>query len=444
MKKKLLFIFVLITFITQNNIAQTKTNVTLLPKIEQIINKNAENWENRYKFLHQNPEISFQEKNTSALIAQELKKLGFEVTENFGGYGVIGVLKNGKGKNVLIRADTDALPLEEKTGLQYASKAKAKDDNGNEVSAMHACGHDMHITVFLGVAQTLAETKKDWKGTLIMVAQPAEERAGGAKAMIAEGLYQKFPMPDYAIALHCNATLQAGKIGLCEGYTFANVDSMDILVHGKGGHGAYPHTTIDPIVLGSQIILGLQTIVSREIAPTDAAVVTVGSIHGGTKHNIISDQLKMQLTIRSYKDEVRNHILKAIPHKCKHIALAAGMPENKIPEVTLQNESIPAVFNHIELTKKLKIVAENTLGKENVVNSEPVMGAEDFGLFGRTAEKIPICIFWLGTITKEKIDNSQKTGEGLPSLHSPFYAPEISITLKTGVKSMTSFALSLF
>ncbi len=444
MKKLYFLTFLLMYFVAQNSIAQTKLNPNLLPKIQQIIEKNAEVWENKYKYLHQNPEISFQEKNTSALIAQELKKLGFEVTENFGGYGVIGILKNGKGKNVLIRADTDALPLEEKTGLPYASKVRTKDDNGNDVPAMHACGHDMHITVFLGVAQVLAETKKDWKGTLIMVAQPAEERAGGAKAMIDAGLYQKFPTPDYAIALHCNATLPAGKIGMCEGYTFANVDSIDILVYGKGGHGAYPHTTIDPIVLGSQIILGLQTIVSREIAPTDAAVVTVGSIHGGTKHNIISDQLKMQLTVRSYKDEVRNHILKAIPHKCKHIALAAGMPENKIPEVIVQNESIPAVFNHIELTKKLKLVGENVLGKENVIMSEPVMGAEDFGLFGRTNEKIPICIFWLGTISDEKIENSKKTGESLPSLHSPFYAPEVSKTLKTGVKSMTSFALSLF
>jgi hippurate hydrolase len=444
--KKIVFLLLIKIIFVFGLIAQNapKNVQNFLPKLNALIDKNIENWTKTYQFLHQNPEISFQEKNTSLFLAQELKKMGYEVTENFGGYGVVAVLKNGKGKTVLLRADTDALPLEEKTNLPYASKVKMKDDNNTEVPVMHACGHDVHMTVLLGVAQTLMETKKDWKGTLVLVAQPAEERAGGAKAMIAEGLYQKFPKPDYALALHCNATLPTGKIGMCEGFTFANVDSIDILVHGKGGHGAYPHTTIDPIVLASQIINSLQTIVSREIAPTDAGVVTVGSIHGGTKHNIISDQVKLQLTVRSYKEEVRQHILKAIPHKCKHIALAAGMPENKTPEVTLQNESIPAVYNDIELTKKLKNVAVQVLGKENVLDTEPVMGAEDFGLFGRTDEKIPICIFWLGTISQEKIDKSQKAGEFLPSLHSPFFAPEVLPTLKTGVKSMASFTISLF
>ncbi len=413
--------------------AQKNSNPQNLEKnLTPFAQKNIDNWIKRYEFLHQNPELSFQEKNTSALIASQMKKLGFEVTENFGGYGVVSVLKNGKGKTVLVRTDTDALPLLEKTNLPYASKVITKDDKGNDTPVMHACGHDVHISVFLGVAEYFAQYKNEWKGTLIMIAQPAEERGRGATQMIEKGLFKNFPVPDVAFALHCNAQMQAGKVGFCEGYAFAGVDTIDILVNGMGGHGASPHTTIDPVVISSQLVMALQTIVSREINPIDPAVITVGSLHCGTKHSIITDQAKLQLTVRAYKPQTRDKIIEAINRKAKYIALSANVPQEKLPEVIVTNEKIPAVYNNPIITQNAIKIAEESIGKENVLKSEPVMIGEDFGLYGLTSEKIPICIFWLGTISPEKIQENTP----LPSLHSGNYAPAPRQSIETGVKVM--------
>lgn len=441
---KKFFLISIIVFLYWQMLAGQSSLEKLHRQITQTVDKKYTEWDQLYKYLHQHPEISFHEKNTAGKLASELKSIGFEVTENVGGYGVVGILKNGEGPVVLIRSDMDALPLEEKTGLPYASKAKTADDSGNEVSVMHACGHDIHMTTLIGTAYTLHTLRKGWKGTLIIVGQPAEERGSGAKAMIADNLFTRFPTPDYALALHCNATIPAGKVGYCEGYALANVDMIDIVVHGTGGHGAYPHTTVDPIVLASNIVTSLQTIVSRELAPTEPAVVTVGSFHSGTKHNIIPDKAHLQLTLRSYTDEARAHILSSIRRICKNMALGAGVPEGKLPEIIIQNESIPSTYNQVELTRKMKKTSRKVLGKENIIEMEAVMGGEDFGLYGRTDEKIPICIYWLGTVDPVLIEKNQKEGTPLPSLHSPFFAPVPQPSIKTGVKTMTANALQLF
>jgi len=424
------------------NTMQSQTLKNINSQINSELEKNTPSLIELYTYLHQNPELSKQEEETSKKMASELKKLGYEVTEKFGDYGVVAVMKNGKGKTILIRADMDALPVEEKTGLPYASTMKRTDKEGNEVSVMHACGHDIHMTVLVGVAQTMANLKDKWKGTLILVAQPAEEVGSGAKAMIEAELYKKFGTPNYALALHTNANLPYGTIGYCKNAALANVDMVNITVFGEGGHGAYPHTTKDPIVLAAQMIMGFQTIVSRETSPTDAAVVTVGSFHAGTKHNIISDRAELQLTLRSYSDKVRNHTLEAIERMAKGYAIAAGV--EKMPLIEIDGNPSPATINNPELTEKVANSAKKIIGNENVVEVEPVMGGEDFSRFGRTAENIPICMFWLGVIEPEKIAESKKTGKPLPSLHSPFYAPVPKPSIQTGIKVMVQSALDLF
>ena len=427
---------------------QTLENIgkQINPQINTELEKNTPSLIELYTYLHQNPELSEQEEETSQKMASELKNLGYEVTEKFGDYGVVAVMKNppanGKGKTILIRADMDALPVEEKTDLSYASTMKRTDKDGNEVSVMHACGHDVHMTVLVGVAQTMANLKESWKGTLILIAQPAEEVGSGAKAMVEANLYEEFGTPDYALALHTNANLPHGTIGYCKGAALANVDMVNITVFGEGGHGAYPHTTKDPIVLASQMILGFQTIVSRETSPTDAAVVTVGSFHSGTKHNIISDRAELQLTLRSYTDKVRNNTLKSIERMAKGYAMAAGV--EKMPLIEIDGNPSPATINNPELTEKIANSARKILGNENVIEVEPVMGGEDFSRFGRTAENVPISMFWLGVVEPEKIEASKKTGKPLPSLHSPFYAPVPKPSIQTGVKVMVQSALDLF
>ena len=431
---------------TMQNQTLENIDTQLNAQINSQLEKNILSLVDLYKYLHQNPELSKQETETSKKMAFELRNLGYEVTEKFGDYGVVAVMKNlptnGKGKTILIRADMDALPVEEKTGLPYASIVKQTDLDGNEVSVMHACGHDIHMTVLVGVAQTMANLKDSWKGTLILIAQPAEEVGSGAKAMVEAELYKKFGTPDYALALHTNANLPHGTIGYCKNAALANVDMVNITIFGEGGHGAYPHTTKDPIVLASQLILGFQTIVSRETSPTDAAVVTVGSFHAGTKHNIISDRAELQLTLRSYTDEVRNNTLESIKRMAKGYALAAGV--EKMPIVEIDGNPTPATINNPELTEKIVNSARKIIGTENVVEVEPVMGGEDFSRFGRTTEKVPISLFWLGVIEPEKIEESKKTGKPLPSLHSPFYAPVPMPSIQTGVKVMVQSALDLF
>ena len=410
------------------------------PSVEQQNQLN-----NLYTYLHQNPELSYQEKNTAKKLATELNKLGFSVTENIGGYGVVGIYQNGKGPTVMIRADTDALPIIEETGKPYASKVKVSDQHGNQVGVMHGCGHDIHMTNFIGTAEQLIEHKTQWQGTLMMVAQPAEEVGGGAKAMLKDGLYSKFAKPDYVLGLHVSASVPAGKIAIAPGYALANVDSVDILVKGRGGHGAYPHTTIDPVVLASRIVLALQTIPSREISPLEPNVITVGSIHGGSKHNIISNEVKLQLTLRSYNPDVRNQQIAAIKRVTQGIAISAGLSEKELPEVMVhESESIPSTYNNPELASWVTNSIKSAIGESNVLKAEPVMAGEDFGLFGRTDENVPITIFWLGGVNPSDYNKAIKQGTNLPSLHSSKFAPDYPLALQTGVTAMSQAAVDLF
>ncbi len=396
-----------------------------------------------YKHFHTNPELSLQETESAKRVASELREVGYEVTEGFGATGIVAVMENGDGPTILLRADMDALPVHEQTGLDYASNAQRMDPAGNEVYAMHACGHDMHMTVLVGAARVLSSLKDQWRGTLVLIGQPAEEIGQGAKAMLKAGLFEKFPLPDYAFAFHVNANLPAGKIGYVGGYALANVDAMDIYVKGVGGHGAYPHTTKDPIVLASQIVNSLQTIVSRETSPLDSVVVTVGAIHGGTKHNIIPNEVHLQLTIRSYSDESRDRTIGAIRRIVKGQAIAAGLPEELYPEAILADEYTPALYNDPDLANRLANSLKNWIGPDNVVKTDPVMGGEDFGRYGRTEHKVPISIFWLGAVDPEKWQNSHDAGVPLPSLHSSLFAPLPEPTIRTGVTGMAAVVLEL-
>ena len=396
-----------------------------------------------YIDLHQNPELSFQEEETSQKLAQLLKDMGFEVTPEVGGFGVVAVFENGPGKTLMIRADMDALPLEEKTGAKYASKKKSINQVGAEVFTMHACGHDIHMTSLIGTAQNLIKMREDWSGTLVLNLQPAEERGSGARAMIRDGIFERFPRPDFNLALHVSADLPVGKVAYVPGWAMANVDSMDIIVKGIGGHGAYPHKTIDPIVLSAQLINNIQTIRSREISPLDAAVVTVGSIHGGTKHNIIPSEVTLQLTLRSYTDEVRNNTISSIKRISRGLADSVGLPEELYPVITLKDEYTPALYNNPEFTETIRLIAEEALGKENVIKSTPVMGGEDFGMYGRVEPKIPSVLFWLGAVNKKVYDRSKREDIELPSLHSPFFLPDYKPSIETGVKVTTAMAINI-
>ncbi len=389
-----------------------------------------------YKSLHQAPELSYEEEQTAAKMAGQLRELRFDVTENVGGHGVVGVLKNGDGPTLLLRADMDALPIVEQTGLDYASKVTVRDARGATVGVMHACGHDMHMTMLLGTLKYLVEHRDDWRGTLVPIFQPAEERGGGAQAMLDDGLFSRFPRPDYALALHVAADRPTGQVAWRAGYAMANVDSVDITVKGKGGHGAYPHMTIDPIVVAAKLILDLQTIASREIKPIEPVVVSVGSIHGGTKHNVIGDQCKLQITVRSYTPEVREQILDAIRRKANAAAESAGAPE---PEITV-SDGTPALSNDEALAKRIEPVVRKAVGNENVEESEPSMGGEDFGAYGRAG--VPILMMSVGSVSKGRLDKYEKDG-GVPSLHSPLYYPDVEPTIVTGVTTLTSASLEL-
>ena len=397
-----------------------------------------------YKHLHTHPELSLHEEKTGQRIADELKETGFDVTSRVGGHGVVGVLRNGRGPTILVRTDLDALPVKEQTGLPYASNVRVTDDKGAEVEVMHACGHDVHMTVFVGAARALVALKDRWQGTLVMIGQPAEEKGSGARKMLADGLFTRFPKPDYCLALHVKADLAAGSVGYIEGYALGNVDSVDLTIRGVGGHGAWPHKTKDPVVLAAETVLALQTIVSREIAPGEPAVVTVGSIHGGTKHNIIPDEVHLQLTLRSYTDEVRAQTIAAIKRMTRGLAEAAGVPEDRLPIVALkETEFTPATYNDPALTRRLAAVFKNWFGETNAQQAKPVMGGEDFSEYGRTPDKIPICMFWLGAVKPELVQASEKTGKTLPSLHSSQFAPLPEPTIKTGVIAMTAAVLEL-
>jgi hippurate hydrolase len=395
--------------------------------------------EDLYKHLHTHPELSYHEEQSAARMARELRAAGFEVTEKLGGHGIVGILKNGDGPVVLVRADMDALPVIERTGLPYASQVRSRDKDGNEVGVMHACGHDIHMTCLAGTARVLASLKDHWKGTLVFIGQPAEEVGAGARRMLEDGLFHKFPRPDYALALHCDSFRPHGTIAFTEGLALANVDSVDIVVKGRGGHGSAPHTTIDPIVLAARIILDLQTLVSRETNPTDPAVVSVGSIHGGAKHNVIPNEVKLQITVRSTKDSVRKHLLDGIKRIAAAAAAGAGAPE---PEVSVRPEEFtPALLNEPKLTRRITGLFRELLGDANVTERPPVMGGEDFSRYGRAG--VPIFMYFLGTQAPEKVAAADREGRSLPSLHSDSFAPVPEPTIKTGVLTMSMAVLNL-
>lgn len=390
-----------------------------------------------YESLHQAPELSFQEEKTSARMTDELRKAGFAVTEHVGGHGVVGVLENGTGKTLLLRADMDALPVVEETELSYASTVRVRDERGATVGVMHACGHDIHMTNMLGAARYLASHRDQWQGTLIVLFQPAEERGAGAKAMLADGLLLRFPRPDFAVAEHVAAEQAAGTVGYRAGYAHANVDSVDITIKGRGGHGAYPHATVDPVVIAARLVLDLQTIVSREIDPIEPAVITVGSIHGGTKHNIIGDTCLLQLTVRSYSPEVRKQLIAAIRRKADAAAASAGAPVTEV-EVS---EGTPSLFNDPALTERVAAALKKTLGEKNVTEVPPSMGGEDFGRIGRAG--VPIVMLKLGAVNRERLDQYTQQGEQPPSLHSPKFYPDPEQTITTGVTMLGATALEL-
>jgi len=415
-----------------------------------------------YKDLHINPELSLQEVETSKKLAAELETLGFEVTtglgddwvkakakrdvgqvyEGVGGYGVVGVMKNGEGPTILLRTDTDGLPVPEQTGKPYASQASNVGWTGVDSPVMHACGHDVHMTSWLGAARNLVAQKDDWSGTLIMIAQPAEELGLGAQAMLEDGLYERFGVPDANIAMHVSASLPSGQVSYTPGYALANVDSVDITVNGVGGHGAYPHTTRDPVIVAAHIITALQTLTSRNVDPQNPAVVTVGSLHAGAKHNIISNKAELKITVRSYDDATRDLLLSGIERIAKGQAAAFGAPE---PEISIEKDYTPSTYNNPELTAKVMASVAGVLGEANVIEASPVMGGEDFSQYGRTDENVPGLIFWVGAVEPSVYAASKKDGgKALPSLHSPFFAPDAERTLATGVASMTTAALAAF
>ena len=418
-----------------------------------------------YKEFHENPELSLKEKNTAARLTKELTSLGFDVTErvgddwiqkkikedvgqiyeDVGGYGVVAVMKNGDGPTIMLRADMDALPLEEKTGVSYESSAMAQSYRGKDVPVMHACAHDSHVAILIGTARQLVERKDEWSGTLVLIGQPAEELGLGAKAMLEDGLFERFPKPDYVLATHTSGWAPAGVISYTSGYALANVDSVDITIKGVGAHGSAPHMGKDPIVIGAQIVNALQTLVSREVNPLKAGVVTVGSFQAGFVHNIIPDEAKLQLTVRSYDDDVRKTLLDGIERIAIAQALSAGLPEDLMPIVDMQSDYTPSTYNDPEMTDRVMGAVGKSIGEENVITQPPSMGGEDFSQFHRYDKDIKTLIFWTGGADPDLYKASQAgEGELPPGNHSPFFAPKPEQALKLGVQAMTAGTLELF
>lgn len=396
-----------------------------------------------YEDLHANPELSFQEVETAKKLAARARALGFEVTEGVGKTGVVAVMRNGDGPTVMLRADMDGLPVIEQTGLPYASKRRAVPQSGIETGVMHACGHDTHMAGWVGTAQLLAARRDQWSGTLVMILQPAEEIGEGAKAMLDDGLYTRFPKPDYVLAFHDAAQAPAGMIGYANGFALANVDSVDIVVPGVGGHGAYPHTTKDPVVLASAIVMRLQTLVSRELNPTESAVVTVGSFQAGSKHNIIPDEARLQITVRSYSDAARKLLLDGIARIARGEAVAAGMPDDKMPRVSVADPYTPATFNTAALTQRVAaLLAPRFEGRVKEVPA--VMGGEDFSQFYRAdRDNVESLILWVGGVRAEEWAKAEKGEITLPSLHSPFWAPDAPVVIATATEALTAATLDL-
>jgi len=431
-------IAIVLLFIATSAAAQT---------LDQMIDREMPSLLTTYKQLHAAPELSMQEKNSSALVASRLKELGYEVTYPVGQYtepgatcyGVVAIMRNGAGPTLLVRSDMDALPVQEQTGLAYASSVRAKSQTGDDVPVMHACGHDIHMTTLLGTAKMLAQLKSQWHGTVMLIGQPAEEVVKGADGMLRDHFYERFPKPDYAIALHDNASLPAGQIGYTPGYFMAGADSINVTMRGLGGHGASPQSTKDPVVMAAQFINALQTIVSREDSPLDPVVVTVGSIHGGTKRNIIPDEVQLLMTVRTYKPEVRKRVVASIERIARGIAISAGVPDDRMPIVELlAGESVDSTYNDPALTERIAAALTKGMGAPNVIRIDPLMVSEDFGRFG-IDRKIPISMINLGAVDPAKIASGQR----LPSLHSSGFAPLPDPTLRGGIKAMTLAVLEL-
>lgn len=397
-----------------------------------------------YRDLHQHPELAFQERRTSRILAEAARKAGFEVTQNVGKTGVVAVMRNGEGPVVLLRTDMDALPVVEQTGLPFASKMQALSSAGTQTGVMHACGHDTHMTSWIETARLMAARKADWKGTLVMIAQPAEEAGLGALAMLKDGLFTRFPKPDYVLAFHDSASLPAGTIGYTPGWTMANVDSVDITVRGVGGHGASPQTTRDPIVLASAIVMRLQTLVSRESSPFDPSVVTVGSFHGGSSYNIIPDEARLQLTVRSYSDASRKLLLDGIARIARGEGLAAGLSQDQLPIVKVEKDYTPSTYNTPELADKIAALFVRRFGSDRVRQVQASTVGEDFGQYRRAApDTIQSLIFWVGGVPQDQWETAQSGQIKLPSLHSPHWAPDAEKVIATASEAMTSAAMEL-
>jgi hippurate hydrolase len=404
-----------------------------------------------YKDLHSHPELSHQEAHTSALVAEELRKAGYTVTEHIGkypdgvqAYGVVAIFENGVGPRLLIRSDLDALPVVEDTGLSYTSHIRTKNAAGQDVGVMHACGHDVHMTTLIGTARALAALKTQWHGTVMLIGQPSEETIDGAKAMLADHLYERFGKPDIAIALHDTNLHPAGQIGVTSGPAMSGATSIDVTMRGIGSHGSRADLGKDPIVMAAQFITQIQTIASRQTDPRDPVVVTVGDIHAGTRRNIIPDEAKMELTLRAFDEKTREGAISGIRRAAQGVALAAGVPDDRAPIITvLENESSPVTYNDPALTTRIRTAIDGVLGAQNVIDDPVVMASEDFGLFGLEGRQIPTVMFWLGAMDPVKFAEASAAGKELPGLHSNHFEPLPEPTLRTGVEAMTAAAIAL-
>jgi hippurate hydrolase len=437
MNRPILVLLLFSVLTTYNALAQTSSDAWKSPSAEQVNGVYPE-VESLYLDLHRSPELALQEQQTAAKLADRAKAMGYDVTTGVGGTGVVAILRNGTGPTVLLRTDMDGLPIEEKTGLPFASQVVIKNSSGATTPVMHACGHDIHMSSWFGTAKLMAANRDRWHGTLILIGQPAEETGQGAPAMIKDGLFTRFPKPDYALAIHDSPNQPAGQVGYVPGFALAAADSVDITIYGVGGHGGRPQTTIDPVVIAARTVLALQTIVSRENNPLDPVVITVGTIHGGVKNSIIPDEVKLQLTVRTYKPEVRKRVLAAIEREAKGEAFAAGAPKEPLIKIT---PAANATYNDPALTNRLITALRDVLGQANVVQVEPTMIFEDFAEFNLAG--IPSVDLWVGAVNPEKFAAAQQSGSTLPQLHSATWAPDYAPTLKTAITVETTALLEL-
>jgi hippurate hydrolase len=421
------------------------------PDLDVIVNKELSGLVDTYKEIHAHPELSHHEEHTAALLAAELRKAGYSVTEHVGkypdgtqAYGLVATLQNGPGPRLLLRTDMDALPIVEETGVAYASHVKTKNAAGQDIGVMHACGHDVHVTTMIGTARALAATRSNWHGTLMLIGQPSEETIDGARAMLADHLYERFGAPDLAVALHDTNTRAAGTVSITSGAALTSSTSVDVVLRGIGAHGAQPQAGKDPIVMAGEFIVQLQTIVSRQENPRDPAIVTIGDIHGGTKRNIIPNEVKMEITARAYSDKARQIIVDGIRRTAQGVALSAGVPEELAPIVTVQDaESTPVMYNDPALTARVKAALIRALGAQNVIDEEPGTASEDFGILGLEGHKIPTVMFGLGAMDPAKFAAAAAAGKLLPGPHNSLFEPSPEPTLRTGVKAMSSVAIAL-